>query len=115
MEEEYIVYMRTDDAGRVTGVNSSAFLPDPTGWLAVDRGTGDRYHHAQTRYLEGPLADERGILRWKLENGRPVLRSEAERQADAAALSAARLPEVEERLFALEGAFLALMEVSGNG
>ena len=115
MEEEYIVYAAADAAGRVTGIDSSAFLTDTAGWTAVDRGTGDRFHHAQTRYLASPLANEAGVLRWKLENGRLQLRSEEELQVDAAALQAARLPDLEERIFALEGAILAMMGVGGNG
>ena len=31
----YIVYIKTGDTNRITAVNSSAFLPDITGWTAL--------------------------------------------------------------------------------
>lgn len=62
----YLVYVKTDDAGRITAVNSSAFLPDASGWTQIDEGYGDRFHHAQGNYLPGPLMDERGVYRYKL-------------------------------------------------
>lgn len=78
----YIVYVRADDVGRITAINSSAFLTDATGWTQIDSGYGDRCHHAQGNYLPGPLYDERGIFRYKLVNGRPVERTQEEMDAD---------------------------------
>ena len=63
--DEYLVYIRVDDAGRVVDVNSSAFLKSVTGWAQIDSGYGDRYHHAQGNYFDKPLCDERGICRYK--------------------------------------------------
>ena len=37
--DEYLVYIRVDDAGRVVGINSSAFLADTEGWVEIDRAT----------------------------------------------------------------------------
>ena len=79
---EYIVYIRVDDADRVVAVNSSAFLQDTDGWVQIDSGHGDRYHHAQGNYFDKPLYDERGICRYKLVNGRPVERTQEEMDAD---------------------------------
>ena len=79
---EYIVYTRVDDADRVVAVNSSAFLQDTDGWVQIDSGHGDRYHHAQGNYFDKPLCDERGICRYKLVNGRPVERTQEEMDAD---------------------------------
>ncbi len=45
--QPYGVYIRVDDAGRITAINSSAFLPDTDGWTRIDEGFGDKYHHAQ--------------------------------------------------------------------
>ena len=80
--EDYIVYGRTDDAGRLVVVNSSAYMSDTDGWTELDRGVGVRYHHAQGNYLPGPLMDERGIFRYKLVNGVVTERTKEEMDAD---------------------------------
>lgn len=85
MEGIYAVYVCVDAAGRIIGINSSAFLSDLTGWVEIDHGTGDRYHHAQGNYLDGPLMDEQWVWRYKLLDGKAVLRTQAEMDADAAA------------------------------
>ena len=82
MAQLYNVLVRVDDADRITAINSSAFLPDASGWAQIDSGYGDRHHHAQGNYLPGPLYDERGICRYKLVNGRPVERTQEEMDAD---------------------------------
>ena len=80
--QPYIVYVRTYDTERITAVNSSAFLPDTTGWVQIDSGYGDKYHHAQGNYFDKPLYDERGICRYKLVDGKPVERTQEEIDAD---------------------------------
>ena len=80
--QPYIVYVRTDDAGRITSINSSAFLADVTGWTEIDSGYGDKYHHAQGNYFPQPIIDERGICRYKLVDGKPVERTVSEMDAD---------------------------------
>lgn len=80
--QPYIVYVRTDDTERITAVNSSAFLPDITGWLEIDSGYGDKYHHAQGNYFPQPIIDERGVYRYKLVYGKVVERTQEEMDAD---------------------------------
>lgn len=80
--QPYIVYVRTDDAGRITAINSSAFLPDANGWVRIDNGYGEKYHHAQGNYFPQPIIDERGICRYKLVDGKPVERTQEEMDAD---------------------------------
>lgn len=80
--DEYLVYIRVDDAGRVLVINSSAFVQDTEGWVQIDSGHGDRYHHAQGNYLPGPLVDERGVYRYKLEDGAIVERTQEEMDGD---------------------------------
>ena len=63
--KQYIVYIKLDDANRITAVNSSAFLSVATGWTEIDSGYGDKYHHAQGNYFDKPLYDDRGIKRYK--------------------------------------------------
>jgi hypothetical protein len=89
MPEKYIVYMRTDEAGRVVAVNSSEFLTDLTGWIAVDEGEGDRYHHAQGNYLDKPVYDECGRLNYKLVDGKVMERTEEEKANDVQPVAAA--------------------------
>lgn len=82
----YIVYVTPNASGYITAVNSSAFLEDPTGWVEIDRGCGDRYHHAQANYLPETLYDERGIPRYRLVNGKAEPRTTQEMERDAALL-----------------------------
>lgn len=83
--EIYIVYAKTDDQGRVIALNSSAFVED--GWgTEIDRGNGDKYHHAQGNYFPRPIYTEDGIPRYKLEDGQAVERTKEEIGADRAAL-----------------------------
>lgn len=106
--EPYIVYVKTDDENRITAVNSSAFLRNTEGWTEIDSGYGDKYHHAQGNYFDKPIMDERGIWRYKLEDGQPVERTASEMDADYVA------PEVKpseaERIAALEQAMAAIEE-----
>ena len=75
------VLVRIDDAGRVTAINSDAFVSGD-GWTAIDEGEGDRYRHAQNNYLLKPLTDERGVYRYKLVDGLVEQRTQAEMDAD---------------------------------
>lgn len=63
--QPYIVYVRSDVENRITAVDSSAFLADTTGWVQIDSGYGDKYHHAQGNYFDRPLYDDRGICRYR--------------------------------------------------
>ena len=69
---EYIVYVKPNENSYITTVDSSAFLSDTAGWVEIDRGTGDRYHHAQGNYFETPIITEGGAYRYKLVNGKVV-------------------------------------------
>ena len=99
-EKPYKVLVRVDSAGRVVAINSSAFVPDATGWTEVDSGWGDRYHHAQGNYLPLPLMDERGVYRYKLSGGAVVERTQAEMDADYTPPE--QKPTTEQRVDALE-------------
>ena len=98
--QPYIVYVRTDDEGRITAINSSAFLADTTDWVQIDSGYGDRYHHAQGNYLPGPLYDDRGVCRYKLVNGEVQERTAEE--MDAVYVPPEEKPTTEQRVDALE-------------
>ena len=96
----YIVYVKTDEHNRVQAVNSSAFLKNTDGWSEIDSGYGDKYHHAQGNYFPMPIIDERGICRYKLENGKPVERTASEMDADW--IPPEDTPTQEDRITALE-------------
>lgn len=72
MENPYIVYVKTNFSGYITAVNSSEFLTDLTGWKEIDRGYGDKYHHAQGNYFPKPIITDGGAYRYKLVDGRVV-------------------------------------------
>lgn len=103
------VLVRTDSENRVTAINSSGFA-DGDGWIQIDEGYGDKYHHAQNNYLPKPLTDERGVYRYKLVDGLVAQRTQAEMDADFDALPAPpltteeRVNNVEQRTDALESA-----------
>ena len=80
--DPYIVYVRIDDMDRIVSINSSAFLTDTSGWIEIDRGFGDKYHHAQGNYFPLSLYEDRGIPRYKLVESKPVERTQEEIDAD---------------------------------
>lgn len=86
MEEQYTVYVQVNEGDCVVAVTSSAFLTQTEGWVEVDRGPGDQYHHAQGNYLPKPLYTQEGVPCYKLENGAVVERSQEELAADLAGL-----------------------------
>lgn len=68
----YIVYVKTNDNGYIVAVDSSAFLTDTTDWVEIDRGYGDKYHHAQGNYFPATIYTMGGAYRYKLEDGKAV-------------------------------------------
>lgn len=97
----YIVYVKTDDANRITAVNSSAFLSNKDGWTEIDSGFGYDFMHAQGNYFDKPIMDDRGIYRYKLVDGKSVERTAEEMDADYAARPAPP-PSDKERIAQLE-------------
>ena len=76
------VYVKANENNIITAINSSIFIKDTSGWILVDEGTGDRYAHAQNLYLDKPIADENGVYRYKLVDGKITERSAEEMAAD---------------------------------
>ena len=98
----YIVYIKTGDANRITAVNSSAFLPDTTGWTQIDEGYGDKYHHAQGNYFPLPIRTMGGAYRYKLVDGVPTECTAEEIAAQEEALKPVPTPTLEDRVETLE-------------
>lgn len=83
MEDTYVVFVTLNSDKRITEINSSAFIDDAKGWVKIDEGIGDKYHHAQGNYLDKPLMYEPGIYRYKLVDGFPVELTSEELAAEA--------------------------------
>ena len=98
----YIVYVKTDSVGYITAVNSSAFLPDTAGWTEIERGYGDKYHHAQGNYFPQPIITEGGAYRYKLVDGVPTECTAEEIAAQEEALKPVPTPSLENRVEVLE-------------
>ena len=92
------VYVKTDTNDRIIRCEGGYTTPeDLTDWIYIDEGTGDKYNLCQSHYFDGGLYDADGIPRYKLVNGASVLRTDAEMEADRAALPALEeIPSVKE-------------------
>lgn len=103
----YKVFVKIDEVGRIVEINSDAFLSSIEGWQEIDSGNGDKYHHAQNNYLDKPLFDDRGLFNYALLDGKPVERTEEEKNAE---WEEPTPPTAEERITQLEEALTALLE-----
>ena len=84
METYNTVYVEIDERNRITNINSSGFLSLENGWIKIDEGAGDRYHHAQNNYFPKPKYDERGIPRYAyVKDGSPKWRERTQEEMDA--------------------------------
>lgn len=101
--DQYKVYIKKDDTGRVMDINSDAFLYDTTGWVQIDEGAGDRYHHAQNNYFPKPKHDERGISRYAyVKDGSPKWRERTKEEMDADYVPTEPVTPLEDRVGAVE-------------
>lgn len=82
LEKEHKVYVRVNEDGVIIDVGSDSFIYGLDIWKEIDSGYGDKYHHAQENYFDKPIMDDRGIYRYKLEDGTPVERTQEEMDAD---------------------------------
>ena len=82
--DEYNVLVLLGDKNTILSVDSSAFLSDTDGWVKIDAGTGDRYHHAQNNYFPAPPYDDRGVPRYAyVPDGNPKWRERTPEEMDA--------------------------------
>ena len=99
----YKVYVKTNENGVITAINSSAFLPDTTGWTEIDEGEGDRFHHAQNNYLPAGLMDENGLFNYKLIDEKPELRTAEEKAPELERIAATQeISELKSKLAATD-------------
>lgn len=102
----HIVYVQPNAEGYITAINSSAFLPDTEGWVEIDRGYEDKYHHAQGNYFPTPIYTDSGVYRYKLADGKPEeCTAEEIAQQEAALAPVEPVTTLESRVEALETAF----------
>lgn len=84
------VYVKTDSQNRIVRIEGEYTLSnivDMTDWVLIEEGTPcDRLNLAQSQYFPNGLHTEDGIPRYKLVDGQPVERTEAEIAADRAAI-----------------------------
>ena len=106
---EYIVYVKPNESGYITAVNSSAFLTDTTGWVEIDRGYGDKYHHAQGNYFPQPIITDSGAYRYKLVDGMASECSATEILEQEAAVKMAELPVAPRNI--IEGEYITVSGV----
>ena len=82
IEEQPIkVYVKLNEQNEIVEINSEVFITDKTGWVEIDSGFGDKYHHAQGNYLDKPLMDEYGRYNYRLVNGAVVEIAEQDKPA----------------------------------
>lgn len=101
MNQKYTVYAQINPNGYITSVNSSAFLPDLTGWVEIDSGYGDKYHHAQGNFFPRPIMTDGGAYRYKLVDGVPTECTAEEIAAQEEALRPVPVPDPQDDMDAM--------------
>lgn len=101
---KYGVFVLVNDLNAIMDINSSAFISsDASGWVKIDEGIGDRYHHAQNNYFPKPKYDERGIPRYAyVPDGDPKWRERTQEEMDADYVPPEPVPPLEDRVDAVE-------------
>lgn len=97
------VFVQIDERNRIMNIDSDSFIEVFDGWIQIDEGIGDRYHHAQGNYFPGPKFDERGIPRYAyVPDGNPKWRERTQEEMDADYVPTEPDNTIEERLAFLE-------------
>lgn len=78
----YIVYVKINSKRYITEVNSSEFVTNATGWMKIDEGYGDKYHHAQGNYFPDSIYTMGGACRYKLTDDDKAVECTAEEIAE---------------------------------
>lgn len=80
MDEEIKVYAKLDENNVIISVNSSIFLKDTTDYIEIAKGSGDKYAHAQSNYLDKDIMDEQGRYNYKYYRKKVVELTEEEKE-----------------------------------
>lgn len=89
MDGKSKVYIKIDSVNRIIacdGGYSIGNITDFSEWLLIDEGEGDKYNLCQSNYFDKPLYEEHGVPVYKFENGKVAERTQAEIDADIAAI-----------------------------
>ena len=105
----YIVYVKTNPDNYIISINSSEFLDDLTGWVKIDEGYGDKYHHAQGNYFPEYIITEGGAYRYKLIDGKAVECTEEEIQDQEKNINILENPPTQLDKIESKVAYLAMM------
>lgn len=108
--EPYKVYIKINEKGHITEVNSSAFISDVSDWIEIDEGCGDKYHHAQGNYFDRPVVNVDGIHNYIYENGTVRETTEEEKEEERASFPSQPISS-DERIEQLETQLEATQEV----
>lgn len=83
MEIKSKVYVQTDERNRIIRCEGGYTTPtDLSGWVQIDEGVGDRFNLCQSNYFPSGRYTSDGIPLYKLQDGKPVERTQAELDAD---------------------------------
>lgn len=107
----YKVYIQIDDQGRIIAVNSEAFIKDLDNWIFIDKGSGDKFYHAQGNYFSKPLMNENGFYRYKYQNGIIKERTIKDFTQDMKNVPKSDELTTEERFEQIESAIIELAEL----
>ena len=58
IEKPISVYVKINNDGFITDINSEVFIKNFAGWQKIDEGYGDKFAHAQSQYFERLLDDD---------------------------------------------------------
>lgn len=99
-EPKYEVYIKVDSNNTVVRVDSGWNIADLTDWIKIDEGVGDKYHHAQSGYLDKGLFDEQGRFNYKYVDN--VLTELTEEEKETLFPASEPAPTTEEQIAALK-------------
>lgn len=110
----YRVFIKTDKEGKITDINSNAFIRDFTDWIEIDRGEEMKHLHAQNNYLGKPVCNEYGISNYIYKEGKIQEVPEDDIRVEVEKVVATIAPSLEERFEKLETALNKLLKLLGK-
>lgn len=110
LDFNYKVYIKIDDYNNIIAINSSAFISDPSKWIQIDAGVGDKYHHAQGNYFEKSIMNDKGIYRYKYVENEVIEKTDEEMEEEyippePIKTDSERITAIEQQLVAYENAY----------
>lgn len=105
------VYAKIDNSNRILSIDggrTESNIKDFSAWVFIDEGIGTQYEFCQNNYLQKPIQDNRGIYRYKLEDGKAVERTQEEMDAEYA--EPEPQPTQDQRIENIEAAISALLD-----